>query len=159
MEKLVELSKQHLSINEINSKLVSLSIQKVVHNPFQYVLLATIEGLRMFFWESTQVGFVSYPHWLQKIYDIKIFNNALRFLVSLLSLIAVMSIWSQALTTQKYPIDSLIAVFIVIYIFLFSFVCTLTRYAIPIAPLYLIAIGVWINQNLIPKKTPIKMVQ
>ncbi len=147
-----ELSRQHLSPEKINAALLEASAQKALHNPFQYALLTFVEGLKMFFWESTQVGFVSYPHWLQKIYDIKIFNNGLRLLASLISLIAVLSIWRQAFVSQRSsPIGFLMGVLIFLYILFFSFFFILTRYALPIAPLYLISIGVWIN-NLAPKK-------
>ena len=131
---------------------MNLSVQKVLHNPAQYILLAGIEGLEMFFWESTQIGFVDYPHWLSKIYNVKIFNAGLRFIVSLMSLIAVMSLWLQALTPQRSPLGFLIGVLIFIYILFYSLVSILTRYALPIAPLFLIAIGIWLNQILSPKK-------
>jgi len=143
-----ELNNQHLSPKKMNASLISLSAQKALQNPFQYALLTFIEGLKMFFWESTKVGFVSYPDWLGKIYTIKIFNNGLRFFASLLSLIAVLSIWLGALTPQRSPIAFLMGVLIFLYILFFSFFFILTRYALPIAPLYLIAIGVWINQSL-----------
>ena len=147
-----ELSSQPLSPEKINATLLSLSAQKALHNPFQYTLLTFIEGLKMFFWESTKVGFVSYPHWLQKIYDIKILNNGLRFFASLVSLIAVLSLWRQAFVSQRSsPVGFLMGVLIFLYILFFSFFFILTRYALPIAPLYLISIGVWIN-NLAPKK-------
>jgi len=147
-----ELSRQHLSADKINNTLMNLSVQKVLHNPAQYILLAGIEGLEMFFWESTQIGFVDYPHWLSKIYNVKIFNAGLRFIVSLMSLIAVMSLWLQALTPQRSPLGFLIGVLIFIYILFYSLVSILTRYALPIAPLFLIAIGIWLNQILSPKK-------
>ena len=144
--KLNELNGQHLSAEKINTVMLGLSAQKALHNPFQYALLTLIEGSKMFFWESTQIGFVSYPHWLEKIYSIKILNNGLRFMVSLISLIAVLLLWSQAWKPQKSSIGFLMGVLIFLYILFFSFFFILTRYALPIAPLYLIAIGAWINQ-------------
>ena len=164
--KLGELNQQHLPPEKINTTLLGLSAQKALENPFQYTLLTFLEGLKMFFWESTKIGFVNYPHWLQKIYDIKIFNNGLRFFASLVSLIAVLSIWLQSLTLLCHPeppiktfggklrggshLAFLIGALIFLYILFFSFFFILTRYALPIAPLYLISIGIWINQNLSP---------
>jgi len=138
--------------NDSSATLINLSTQKALHNPFQYTLLTAIEGLKMFFWESTQIGFVSYPHWLQKIYDTRIFNNGLRFLVSLISLAAVVVVWFQSLRPPSSPIGFLIGLLIFLYISFFSFFFILTRYALPIAPLYLICIGIWLNQKLAPKK-------
>jgi hypothetical protein len=146
-----ELMVRHLPLERINAALLADSAQKALQNPLQYVLLGAIEGLKMFFWESTKIGFVSYPHWLQNIYNVKLLNDGLRLSVSLISFIAVISIWRQGLMPQKSPIAFLIGMLIFIYIFFFSFVSTLTRYALPIAPLYLIAIGVWLN-NLTSKK-------
>ncbi len=141
------LINRHLSHEEINAALIRASAQKALHNPFQYTLLTLVEGLKMFFWESTQIGFVDYPHWLKRIYDIKILNNGLRFLASLVSLMAVVSIWLQAFAPQRNPLGFLIGLLVFLYILFFSFFFILTRYALPIAPLYLISIGIWINQN------------
>jgi hypothetical protein len=146
-----ELSGQQLSPEGINSALVNASAQKAFQNPFQYTLLTFIEGLKMFFWESTKVGYVNYPPWLQKVYDIKILDNVLRFFASLMALIAVISLWAQSLRSPKSPIVLLIGLLVFLYILFFSFFCILTRYALPIAPLYLIAIGLWLN-NLTSKK-------
>lgn len=141
-----ELSFQHLSPQRINNTLLWLSCQKALQNPFQYALLTIIEGLKMFFWESTKVGFVVYPPWLQKIYNIKIFDNGLRFFVSMMTMIAVLSLWVEAFKARSSPVVSLIGMLAFLYILFFSFFFILTRYALPIAPLYLIAIGLWLNK-------------
>jgi len=150
--KQAELTHQHLSPNKITTTMLSLSAQKALQNPFQYTLLTFIEGLKMSFWESTQVGFVSYPHWLERIYNIKIFNNGLRFFASLMTMGAVIFLWLITLHPLKNQIGFLISILIFLYTLFFSFFFILTRYALPLAPLYLIAIGIWINQNLAPKK-------
>jgi len=147
-----ELNRQNLSTKARNAILIGLSVHKALQDPFQYALLTFIEGFKMFFWESTQTGFVIYPHWLQKIYDTKIFNNGLRLFTSLATGAAVMVLWLGALTAQKSPLGAMMGLLIFLYIFFFSFFFIDTRYALPIAPLYLIAIGNWINKNLSPKK-------
>jgi hypothetical protein len=147
-----ELIHQHLPAAKIDHALIYLSIQKASQNPFQYTLLTVIEGLKGFFWESTQVGFVSYPAWLGKIYDIKLFNNGLRLALGLLTGIAVVSLWLEALRPGRSPISFLMGVLIFLYLLFFSLFFILERYMLPIAPLYLIAIGIWLNQNLPIKK-------
>jgi len=147
-----ELNSMHVPRKEGNTALIRLAVQKAIHNPFQYLLLAMLESLKMFFWESTKIGFVTYPPWLQKIYDVRIFDNILRFSLFLLTWLGVMHLWFGRMSPQKSPIGFLLGVLIFIYIFFFSFVSILTRYALPIAPLYLIAIGIWINQKLPSKK-------
>ena len=151
-DKLNELQSQHLSIEKENSTLVGLSAQKALHNPLQYALMYFLEGIKMFFWESTQIGFVQYPHWLSKIYSIKAFNNGLRFFVSLITLLAVVLLWCQTLSPRRTNLGFLIAVLVFLYTLSFSFVTIVTRYAMPIAPLYPIAIGIWLDQILAPKK-------
>jgi len=141
-----ELSHQYLSPEKINTTLISLSAQKVIHNPFQYALLTGIEGLKMFFWESTKIAFVTYPGWLQKIYDIKIFNNGLRFFVGLLTLIAMGALWIGSFAPSRSLLGFLVGSLIFFYILFYSFFFILTRYALPIAPLYLISIGIWLNR-------------
>ena len=147
-----ELALRHLSSDQINSILLQASAGKALHHPFQYTLLTFVEGLKMFFWESTQVGFVGYPDWLQKIYDTRLFNNALRFLVSIASFWAVLRLWGRLIRSPVPSIEFSIGVLVFLYILFFSFFFILTRYGLPIAPLYLIAIGIWLDQNLSLKK-------
>lgn len=140
--KLNELTAQHLAPEEINRRLISLSAQEALKNPLQYGFLTAVEGSKMFFWESTQIGFVQYPAWLQKIYDKRLFNNALRLILSLLSMAAWIVLWSRSLSIAKEnPAIFLTLSLITIYIGAYSFFFILTRYALPIAPLYLICIA------------------
>lgn len=145
MQRLHELSDEHLKIKTINKILLNESITHIRQHPLQYSLLQGLEGLRMFFWESTQIGFVTYPRWLKKIYDIRLLNNTLRFLVALLSLVSVFWLWITALQKITPAIMRWVALLIFTFIFTFSFVSILTRYALPIAPLFLISIAYFIN--------------
>ena len=151
--KLNELGQEHLSADEINTAFLGLSTRLALQNPLQYSLLTTVEGLKMFFWESTQIGFVEYPHWLQKIYNTKLINNGLRFITSLITISAFISLLLGTLRTKNSPLCLLISILISLYFLFFSFFFILTRYALPIAPLYLIIIGVWINKFLSYNKT------
>jgi len=150
--KLDELNKEHLSSQKINSTLIHLSAQKAMQNPFQYALLTLIEGLKMFFWESTKVGFVTYPQTVGKIYNIKLFNNGLRFVAFLFSFIGVLSLWRGNLKPDNPSLCFLMGLLIFLYILSFSFFFILTRYALPMAPLYLICFGLWLDQKLAHKK-------
>ena len=146
-----QLINQHLSPGEVNSRLLNASAQAALGNPFQYTLLTFVEGLKMFFWESTQIGFVQYPPWLERIYAVKMVNNGLRFLMSLLSLIAVANLFFHINDNNRSHLNLILGLMIFLYILFFSFFFILTRYALPIAPLFLIAIGLWLDQKLIPK--------
>ena len=81
--------------------------------------MTALNGSKMFFWESTQVGFVTYPLWLQKIYDLKIFDDLLRFSLFLLSLAAVVLIWHQSFTASPDKMVFLIGILIFLYIAIF----------------------------------------
>ncbi len=142
-----EMIGQNLPPEAMNTALLKASVQQALHNPFQYFVLTALEGLKMFFWESTKIGFVEYPAWLEKIYDMKLLNNALRFLMSLLSLAAWIRLWF-APPKSGSMLASFIRWLILLYILFFAFFFILTRYALPLAPLYLIALGLWADQKL-----------
>lgn len=144
-----------------------LSKEKIFKNPPQYILFMVIESMKMFFWESTQIGFVNYPRWLTKIFTFIPFKDALRLLVSLTSIFAFIfvtgEVWRKKmeLTNLEYKTEKNIHIlfFILLLIFIFvglhSFFHTLTRYSLPIAPLFLIVIAAAI-QTLV-KKYPSKV--
>jgi len=152
ISKLKELQAQGVSNKDIDSILMGLSKEKILQKPLQYTFLATLESLKMFFWESTKVGYVFYPAWLEKIYDITLFKNGLRLAVALLTffsfLYLIRQIWRhriQMYQTSKNEINTPILFFafvmLVSYIGLHAFFCIATRYTFPIISLYLICIA------------------
>lgn len=149
--KLSELTQKNLSKKEINSKLVKESMQKALSNPLQYAFFTTLEGIKMFFWESTQIGFVKYPEWLTKLYNFTPFKDGLRLLMSFFSIgsfiYALHFVWKDKLNAQNATLTLIISLTI-FYITLYSFFFILTRYSLPIAPLYLILIAFTLNQIL-----------
>jgi len=147
-----KLKLKHFRTKQLNTTVLYKAEYKILQDPFEFTLFTCVEGLKMFFWESTQIGFVQYPHWLQRIYDFKIFNNALRFLLSLLTFIAVFDLWIESFKPERSPIGFLIGVLIFFYALFFALFLLITRYMIPIVPLYLIAISMWFNKILAPKK-------
>ncbi|HQP10743.1 MAG TPA: hypothetical protein PKV41_05100, partial [Candidatus Omnitrophota bacterium] len=151
-EKLAELRNQGISNEDVDKRLIWGAFEQTMRNPFQYALFAGMEGLKMIFWESTQIGFVDYPDWLTTVFSFTPFKNSLRLIISLLTLSALFYcarfLWAHrksAFPTENAPEQSVRILFcslalIVIYISLHSFFFILTRYALPIAPLYLILI-------------------
>jgi len=155
-KKLAELTGQELSSSDLDSQLITLSKKEILKNPFQYSLYMGVEGLKMFFWESTKIGFVEYPKGLTALFDFALFKDGIRLIMSLLSFISFLYltkfIWSKQILTEEqkmllFCIFALITCFIAIHSFFF----VLTRYILPIAPLYLIAITFSI-QNIAAKK-------
>lgn len=139
--------------DKVNAKITSLIIEKISQHPIQFFLLNWIDALKMFFWESTKMGFVFYPTWLARIFDITLFKNCLRLIISCLSLWAFLylTIFSfkklpqtfnfNINTDKKTCIPSFIFLIIFAHVALHSPFNTTGRWALPIAPLYLIAIA------------------
>ncbi len=145
MTKNNELLSKYGAGEKIEKELVHLSVEKVLSNPVQYTFLNTVEGIKMFFWESTQIGFVAYPKWLANIYDNAFIKNMLRLIISLMTLISIVIVWFHCLS-RKAPMELLpLNLLILLYITAYSFFFILTRYALPIAPLFLICIAYTIN--------------
>jgi len=157
-----KLTEEGLSGDELNSALIKLSIKKASEHPFQYALLMGIESLKMFFWESTKIGFVNYPPWLTKIYDFSIFKDSLRLVLSILSFFSlnfsIILLWrKRKLLTTNFEVETfyilLSAIIVIIpYIGIHAIFYILTRYALVISPLFLILIAFMLQQ--ITKKAP-----
>lgn len=123
--------------------------QKILQNPAQYILLTAIEGLKMFFWESTQAGFVAYPAVLTRLFAWGPLKNGLRLGVSFLTLLAI--IYSGVLLWRKRKIVLntqnpllflyLCGLFIFSFVASYSIFCIIIRYLFPIVPLYLVIIA------------------
>jgi len=162
MRKLNELRAQGIPNSKIDSVLIGLSKEMALQKPLSYVLLTFMEALKMFFWESTKVGFVFYPAWLEKLYDITVFKNGLRFLFFILSFVAFIclkiSLWKNKKRLAVREDDGLqnsllffIFVMLTAFILMHSFFCIATRYTFPIVSLYLVTIG-WALDKMIFKK-------
>ena len=151
--KINELNNQGMSNHQIDSMLYKLSLKNIYRSPLQYTFLTIAEGLKMFFWESTQVGFVTYPPWLWKIFVFVPFKNGIRLFASLLTIFSILYI-AQYLWKNKEKLfdvnqnknnEMLFLFFILAIIFiniaLLAPFYTVVRYALPLAPLYLLAIA------------------
>jgi hypothetical protein len=153
LNKLKEV-KQETPPGEVDSRLMTLSKEKIFERPAQFFLLMSFDGLKMFFWESTKIGFVEYPPWLSRIYDLPLLKDMLRLVVSLLSLAAFLFLAVMIskelgeLFTCTVPPDPKIVIhfflFLVLFVFigLYSLFFTTPRFALPMIPLYIISIGI-----------------
>jgi hypothetical protein len=153
---LTEMDK--LPKDKADAVLMSSIIEKTLQHPVQFFLLNCVDALKMFFWESTKMGFVSYPDWLAKIFDLALLKNSLRLIISCLSFWAFL--YLMILTIKKrspifnpvgsekeeFYIPFFIFRIVLAHVLLYSPFNTVGRWALPIAPLYLIAIAFSINQ-------------
>jgi len=138
--------------------LMRLGVAEILKNPLQYMLLMGVENLKMFFWESTQIGYVSYPSVLTKLFIFTPFKNGLRLLMSLLTFWALYCLvrfnWlkkGRLFLLEKHLDETTSLLFwmcnlIFLYMGAHTFFTIITRYALPIAPLYLILIAFSFNR-------------
>ena len=109
----------------------------------------------MLFWESTHIGFVAYPRWLLRLFDNKFFEYGLSFSTALLTLGSlVFSIqwtyrWRKVIfdpqetesADESQTLIFWILLLVLPYIGLYSLFMVITRFILPIAPLYLVMIA------------------
>lgn len=148
-QKAREINKSNMSLEEVQKNVVLLSLQKIRKNPFQYILLTGIDGTRMFFWESTHIGYVVYPEKLTRIFAWKPFKNGIRLGMSVLTIFAiiyqVLLLWRNRKNLLKATGPLLLSYLCLLFIFSFiscyAIFLVLTRYALPIASLYLLIVA------------------
>ncbi|MCA9400126.1 MAG: hypothetical protein KC713_00765, partial [Candidatus Omnitrophica bacterium] len=66
-----------------NRIMFDLALDKMRSRPFQYLFFTLVEALKMPFWESTRIGFVTYPGWLASFYSNKIIRYGLRLCIAI----------------------------------------------------------------------------
>jgi hypothetical protein len=154
----------NVSKEDRDSKIIKLSIQHTLAHPFQYMIFMGIESLRMFFWESTQIGFVEYPPLLSKLFNFFLFKDVLRFCMSFLTIAVFFLLlkdvfakreeWFnfQKIHNPALITEVIIIAFIIAYIGMHSFFSIITRYALPIVPLYFLTMAYVADRFLFKEK-------
>ena len=103
----------------------------------------------MFFWESTQIGYVMYPKGLTKIFTWIPIKNGLRLIMAFLTLLSVIYLivlfWRKRMDFLKLENPLIFLYFSLLFIFssvgFYSIFIIIARYLLPIVPLYLIIIA------------------
>jgi len=142
--------------DQLDSKSIELALIQILQHPFKYLLFCGIEATKMMFWESTQIGFVDYPDWLNRLFATTWLKNMLRLLISILTICAFLYLIFSTYRKRSYLFDFSEAGIEVQYCFfillitfgfiaIYSLCYVLTRYALVIAPLYLVAISYFLN--------------
>lgn len=159
-----ELKNNGFQNREIDRMLVSQAKKLMLEKPIQQTLMMVIESFKMLFWESTQVGFVHYPAWLQNLFNSTLLKNGLRLSMFLITFISVLYtavyvarnkdllFHHQGSQSAEAHIYFFILVFVISYTGLYSLFLIITRYASPIASLYLIMIGLTLQKLLLDQK-------
>lgn len=140
-----------------DAKVLQLTKEQIKKNLGQYVMFMVYEAARMPFWESTQAGFVGYPPWLNRLFSWGLFKDGIRLFISCLTIGSLIFMtchiprYYRALLEIKEKRSEQQVCFFVVFIVLaytsfFTLTFVLTRYALPIAPLYLVMIACWLNR-------------
>jgi len=130
--------------------------EKIQKYPFQFTLLMGIDAIKLFFWETTNIGFVVYPKQLTEIFNSRLFSHGIRFITSLLSLCSFFYLLKLLAKNRNLlnflPYYSLL-ILIITHIALYAFcAASISRHALPIAPLLLLSIALSM-EHLLPKQT------
>ena len=163
-EKMDELKSKGLATKEVDRTLLKLAFEKIREHPFQYGILTAVEGFKMMFWESTRIGYVQYPGWLERLYDWGPLKDGLRLILSCLTMISLLFLsfylyknqkgFSRPLlqSTESFVLCSLL-LFLIIYIGMYSFFFIVPRHVFAIVPLYLVVIAFFIQNFFTSNKT------
>ena len=148
---LVELPKQLKNIPEEQrpAETSRLSLQLMRDHPFQFLVFMALEGSKMFFWESTMIGFVRYPSWLSAVYGNIPFRYGIRLGVAVVSFLGFFYTLGWGLRRlgrfkeNEGPLMALAFTLLTMlsFITLYSFFSVLTRYALPVAPLFVVCVA------------------
>jgi len=151
--KLIELSLKYKNNNDVNDELMSITKNLIITHPIHYTISSLIDSTKMLYWESTRIGYVTYPGWLSTIFNFvpvviffRIFPALVTFLGLLLSSIYLLKNRNQLNSSFDHnPPQTIIIcsiyLMIIPYIALHSLITPVIRYIFPIAPLYLIIIA------------------
>jgi hypothetical protein len=148
--KVGELTANGLRPEEVDKEISRVVFKKVLQNPWKFSLFWFVESLKMIFWESTQIGFVSYSEGLTRLFSWPPLKNGLRLLVAILTFAGLIYLGSFLVRERKSIIEPresnkimlfLVAMFIFLFTSAYALCMIITRYAFPIVPLYLIIIA------------------
>lgn len=157
LNKRKELLKKGISVDEVDDHMISLSIDRIVDQPLQYSLFHILESFRMFFWETTQLGYVQYPSWMDSLFGNPIIKYGVRLASGVLSFIAMVFCtgflvrnrrdFQSSSDERAFRLNMTLVIlsFCTAFMLLYGFFSILTRYTLPIAPLYLLLIAASID--------------
>ena len=139
--------------DKVSGIMINFAKERILQKPFQFIFFTVLESMKMFFWESTQIGFVKYAPWQTKLYAFGPFKNALRLFMSLLSLSAFLFALIFAFKNRKQLLGisspenksiqmlGFMLLISICHIGMYSLFMTIPRFIFPIVPLYLIIIA------------------
>jgi tetratricopeptide (TPR) repeat protein len=144
VQKLIDLNHRGITGEAASRYYVQSSIQMLLSNPLQALLLMAVEAHKMFFWESS-VDFVTYPDWLDRILHTAGFSYSLRIIFSFLSWPAFIFAFYYIFRRQKHKDQQQdlfwVANFVFWYMAVYSLFFIVDRYSFPLISLFLVLIA------------------
>ncbi len=142
----------NIPAGQIDALTLKMSLGKIAQHPFRYFFLTSIEIFKMPFWESTQIGYVEYPRFMQSFYDWKPFRYGIRLGVALITIISFFFIACFVFRKRKEVLNRsadariermLFLILLILSAFsgIYASCYVIPRYALPIASLYLLLIA------------------
>ncbi|MDE2221762.1 MAG: hypothetical protein KGK03_01690 [Candidatus Omnitrophica bacterium] len=153
-QKQKELAQKKLTADEASRYYIKNSIQIILSNPLQALLLMVVEAHKMFFWESA-IAFVAYPDWLEKIFYnpsfIALTKNVMAFLswsAMLFGLIYLCRPRRQEEDRGQREALLWVVNFLFWYMGMYSLFFILDRYSFPLISLYLVLVAFMVQKTL-----------
>ncbi|MEI6437657.1 MAG: hypothetical protein WCO69_02775 [Candidatus Omnitrophota bacterium] len=112
--------------------LIGGSFRLMADHPWQQFALSLLEGSKMLFWEN-RLFFVSYPLWLERLYNNDGWVYGLSFLVALSGLAGLVGALARGDSGSR-----LTAGFVICFMLAYSVFFTNYRHAMPIGPLLIV---------------------
>ncbi|OGX07489.1 MAG: hypothetical protein A2Y06_00290 [Omnitrophica WOR_2 bacterium GWA2_37_7] len=149
-----------LTTSETDKHFMTLAKKELIKTPFNQILFASVETLKMFFFETpNNIGFVVYPRWLDNLYHKPKLMYSFTFLMAFMSLFSfifsIFYVWinRKYFNFTSFNIKSTLTILSILllmgpFIGLHSLFFVLPRYANPIIPLHIILIAFCLNNIL-----------
>lgn len=152
-KKMDDFHAKHFTPEQMNNAYKIESVKMILRHPISYFTYASLEALTMIFWKTAEISFAAYPNWFMSIINIAWFKYLLSFLTAGLTFLsfiycAILTIQcrKESLTNNReISIIFWILVLIFPYLFWHSLAAVQTRYCLPIVPLYLTMIGIFLS--------------
>ncbi len=147
----VELSKQ-FPPDEVNKRLILLSAQRFMQHPLESFAAYLINASRFFFWEFFSPSFVAIPGWVKKVYRFAPLYYFLLFSVPLASLASFFFAVKKTFfcsdhgCRKRQTFLAVLTCTIIAFIAEHSFSFTSERYALELAPLFLVLIAFFLDR-------------
>lgn len=129
-----------------DDQLMAMGFGAIKTNPGQYALYTLLEAFKMLFWESTQVSYVEYPSWLNRLYAKGTIKNLWRLFPAIISLwaftVLAIHMWRMRRAQWKHFFSVIVLLLIIVLLSgMYALSTIVTRYAFMLGPLW---VGLWV---------------